>query len=192
MRNLYLVVFLLVSIPVFSQISTSRVFQRYQLQYQDLIVYSIPEWGPRDHYRILGFTGKGWELIDYYAAYTALFQDSIIKKPFPNQAWVLNEIMQARLTELPTEADLKEPCFRKQYFIEGKDTSVSIVSTLGHFSHPDYHRVAYQLQGKKGEIVYAEINEAAVLCPDQQERKRFRDIIYAIKMAGAMPPENSR
>lgn len=179
---------LILSIKTFAQASDlanlqfSDVFKTYSSKHQRLLVqYPSGFWGQKwTHYRIIYETKRKWYLADYFSNPLKLFNDSISVRKCNDCKLVFKQFLSKEKLLKP-EKEITSTCRKRTLITNNKGDSVVSEQDLNLVIDAGSQALEYRINKKRKSIVQKSPEWAVEICPENEERKIFREIVNAIQ-----------
>jgi len=183
-----IIFFLFISITSFSQQKDnsldnySDIFKLYKDRYQTVVVqYPGGFWGQKwTHYRIIYKQKRHWFLVDHFASPIKLFKDSVDIRKCHGCDSVYRELV-LKGKNLISEKDISTQCIKRTAMVNHNGDSVIRENNLLLWTDLDVQVLEFSNGKNVRRILQLSPSTAQQICPDNQERKLFRDFVNAIK-----------
>lgn len=183
-----IILLILVSIDLYGQSKNatkfSNVFTNYSEKYKFVIVqYSGGFYGQKyTHYRVIYKEKQKWFLVDQYVSPIKLFSDSVVINKCDTCAVIFRKL-QLEIKELKSENEITMPCRKFTSIATGRGDSAVSERDLNLETNVGSQFVEYRIKTIRS-IVWQRTPEVALaICPESKERRRFSDLVNAIKCA---------
>lgn len=183
-----IIILLFFSVKVSAQTSDSAnlwfsdIFKTYSSKYQKLLVqYPSGFWGQKwTHYRIIYETKRKWYLADYFSNPLKLFNDSISVRKCNDCKLVFKQFLSKEKL-LKSEKEITSTCRKRTLITNNKGDSVVSEQDLNLVIDAGSQALEYRINKKKKSIVQKSPEWAVEICPENEERKIFREIVNTIQ-----------
>jgi len=159
----------------------SDVFKTYNAKYKKVIVtlsevYGAGRWF---HYKIIYEERGAWYLTDHFVDRLLIRNDSITINKCRDCKLVFKQLV-SKQKELKSENDIQSPCRKITKVVSGKDT-LNKIEDLHWIADLDTQVIEYRNGKAIKRIIQLNPSTALQICPEDEERKVFRDLVNAVK-----------
>lgn len=159
----------------------SEVFKTYSAKYKKVIVtlsevYGAGRWF---HYKIIYEEKRVWYLADHFVDRIPIKNDSITIDKCRDCKLVFKQLV-SKQKELKSENEIQSPCRKITKVVSGTDT-LNKIQDLHWIADLESQVIEYRKGKAMNKIVQLSTSTALQICPEDEERKVFRDLVNAVK-----------